>query len=314
MDLLAKVDESFLETIEGEKGGMVLTTPEAIGEIVARLDEPVEQVAGGSAGNTTFAAARAGLRCTFLGKVGDDATGALYQEQFRRLGGDDSRFKLGLVATGTCLSLITPDSERTMRTDLGAAATLAPEDITVRDFNGCRHAHIEGYLLFNEALFRRVLECAKDAGCTISLDLASFEVVGAAKEILPELLTEYVDLLIANEDEAAAMLDKPAEAPLDEMAMALNQYASLVVVKGGANGCYISQEGKCIHVPGVPGVIPVDTTGAGDVWAAGFLHGWLSGDPLKTCGERGNAFGAAVVQRIGAKLEEDAWENLGFPA
>ena len=204
VDAIALVEESFVAQIDGDKGGMVLVDAPTIASLIASLPKAAIAAPGGSAGNTLFALARMGASTSFLGKTGNCAEGDFYRESFSKLGGDASRFKIGNVPNGRCLSLVTPDGERTMRTDLGAAMTLAPEEISVSDFAGCAHAHIEGYLLFNEALMRRVLESAKEAGCTISLDLASFEVVNATKSILPVLLRDYVDIVFANEEEGGA--------------------------------------------------------------------------------------------------------------
>ncbi|MFO7725628.1 MAG: PfkB family carbohydrate kinase [Oceanipulchritudo sp.] len=129
LDVLSKIPESFLEQVGGEKGGMTLTDAESIAKWMAELPEPFTEAPGGSAGNTVFAAARLGLRTTFLGKIGNDTGGTFYRERFEVLGGDASRFKAGTIPNGRCLSLITPDSERTMRTDLGAAATLSPDEV-----------------------------------------------------------------------------------------------------------------------------------------------------------------------------------------
>ena len=308
VDVLARVPEAFLQQVGGEKGGMVLVDAADIGQWMAELPDGFAEAPGGSAGNTLFAASRLGLRTTFVGKTGNDAGGEFYRRRFAELGGDAKRFKIGNQANGRCLSLITPDSERTMRTDLGAAATLVPSEVTPADFLGCRHAHIEGYLLFNEELMRSVLEAAKSSGSTISVDLASFEVVGAAREILPGILRDYVDVVLANEEEAAAYLEKE-EAP-EEMAKELGQICQVAVVKAGAHGAWIVRGEETVFAPALPGIQPVDTTGAGDYWAAGFLSGWLKGKRLETCGHWGSLLGAEIVQVIGASLPEETWERV----
>lgn len=308
LDLLARVPESFLEEVGGDKGGMVLTDVDTLGKWLARLPEPPVQAPGGSSGNTTFAAAQLGLRTAFIGKVGDDVEGNFYRDRFKEIGGDPARFKIAQEATGQCLSLITPDSERTMRTSLGAAATLSPEEITPKDFIGCSHAHIEGYLLFNEQLMLKVLQAAKEATCTVSMDLASFEVVKAAEALLPDLLTRYVDLVFANEEEAAAFLGR--EDSEERMAEALGTYCDLAVVKGGARGAWIARGGERLHCPALPGIEAIDTTGAGDYWAAGFLAGWLKGKPLDTCAAMGARLGGAIVQVIGAELPDEEWNAI----
>ena len=308
IDVLARIPDSFLEQVGGEKGGMVLTDADTIGKWMAQLPEPFEEAPGGSSGNTIFAAARLGVRTTFIGKTGNDAGGTFYRERLKALGGDATRFKTGTIPNGRCLSLITPDSERTLRTDLGAAATLSPEEITPADFIGCSHAHIEGYLLFNPDLMQAVLKSAKSANCTISLDLASFEVVKAAGETLPELLREYVDLVFANEDEAAAF--HGGQDTLGNYAAELAELCDLAVVKAGADGAWIAKGTEVFHTKAIPGITAVDTTGAGDFWAAGFLAGWLNGKPLEVCADWGARLGAEIVQVIGAELPDENWDQI----
>lgn len=308
IDVLARVEDAFLASVGGEKGGMVLTDSESIGQWMAQLPGPYTEAAGGSAGNTVFAASRLGVRTTFIGKTGNDSGGAFYRERFERIGGDASRFKIGEVANGRCLSLITPDGERTLRTDLGAAATLTPAEVTPADFIGCRHAHIEGYLLFNPELMLQVLNCAREAACTVSLDLASFEVVRAARGDLPALINEYVDLVFANEEEAAAYCGK-SDTP-GNMAATLGELCDLAVVKAGARGAWLARGTEVTHAPALQGIRAVDTTGAGDYWAAGFLTGWLRGKPLEICADWGARLGAEVVQVIGAQLPEETWKKI----
>lgn len=308
IDFLAHVDDAFLETIDGEKGGMVLVDDETITGILARIAGPVAQAPGGSSGNTTFTAARLGLKAAFVGKVGAGQGGEFYRRRFEELGGDASRFLVGELPNGRCLSLITPDAKRTMRTHLGAAMTLRPEEITVERFAGARHVHIEGYLLFNHDLMMAVLRAAKSAGCTISLDLASFEVVEAARAFLPALLEEFVDLVFANEDEAARIVGDAGDFPA--MARALARWCRIAVVKLGAEGSLVAEGDAITTIAPVRVAEAVDTTGAGDAFGAGFLFGWLRGRDLATCGRMGSELGAAVVQVDGAEIPADEWEAV----
>ena len=204
VDSITHVSEAFISTIAGAKGGMELVNADAMHTLIESIEGPIVTSPGGSAGNTTFAVSRMGLASKFLGTLGRCPQGQWYREQFEKLGGNSRSFKYADQANGHCLSMVTPDGERTMRTDLGAAMLLSPDEVSVEDFSDCQHAHFEGYLLFNEALIRKLLSCAQAANCTISLDLASFEVVHASKSILPELLENYVDIVFANEDEASA--------------------------------------------------------------------------------------------------------------
>lgn len=308
VDSIAMIDESFLERVEGDKGGMVLVDGPTIEKLIEQLSASPSAAPGGSAGNTLFALARMGADAKFLGKVGNCARGNFYRERFAELGGDSSRFKQGEQGNGHCLSLVTPDGERTMRTDLGAAMTLAPEEITPADFSGCDHAHIEGYLLFNEALMQRVLESAKEAGCRISLDLASFEVVHAAKATLPAILENYVDVVFANEEEAEAYTGIKGDFPA--MAEALAELCEIAAVKVGPQGSFVASGGEVQKIDAVPVNAVIDTTGAGDLWAAGFLFGLSKGRSLADCARIGSALGAAVVQQQGSVLPEAIWANI----
>ncbi len=308
VDSLARVSEEFLKGIEGAKGGMELVDTETMGQLLAKLEAEVVEAAGGSAGNTIFTLARLGLHATFLGKIGNDAGAEFYKSRFTELGGDPSRFKDGDVPNGRCLSLVTPDSERTMRTDLGAAMTLSPQEISADDFRDCEHAHLEGYLLFNRALMKKVLDSAKEAGCTISIDLASFEVVNATKDILPGILANYVDILFANEEEANAFTGKGTD--FEGMARELGLYCDTAVVKVGKDGSYICRNGKVTAVEPVHVDNVVDTTGAGDLWAAGFLYGRLTNREVRDCGRFGSLLGAEVVQVMGAAIPDDRWKMV----
>ena len=308
VDAIAQVDESFVEQIDGDKGGMVLVDATAIDTLLGSLSDQPLKAPGGSAGNTLFTLARLGNRTSFLGKTGNCSEGEFYRQQFAQLGGDTSRFKIGDQANGQCVSLVTPDGERTMRTNLGAAMTLAPEEISAADFAGCNHAHIEGYLLFNEALMMRVLESAKAAGCTISLDLASFEVVHATSAILPAILRDTVDIVFANEEEAEAFTGIKDDYPA--MARKLAEYCEIVAVKVGAHGSYIAHDGEVTKVEPMHAAKVIDTTGAGDLWAAGFLHGWSNKLDNAQSAKIGSILGAAVVQVQGSVLPPHVWDDV----
>ena len=312
VDSLAHVSDAFLQTVSGAKGGMELVDSGALAKLLATIaaeDIQLVQAPGGSAGNTAMGVAKLGLPVTFLGKLGNEVSAEFYRERFQLIGGDTSRFKSGDQANARCLSMVTPDGERTMRTDLGAAATLDPSEISAADFADCEHAHIEGYLLFNRALMDQVLRSAKEAGCTISLDLASFEVVHAAGADLKEILREYVDVVFANEDEAGAFFGD-ASLGYEAMAAELGKLCRTAVVKMGADGAWIFQDGASERVQAEKVEKVVDTTGAGDLWAAGFLHGWLRGKSPLYCGKLASKVGAEVVQIDGAAIPDDRWEII----
>ena len=308
VDSLVHVSDGFIESIDGAKGGMELVNAEQMQELISKVGSEIVEAPGGSAGNTIFALAKTGVQTTFLGKIGNDAGAEFYKNAYASMGGNTDHFKVGEVPNGRCLSMITPDSERTMRTDLGAAMGLSPEEITVEDFKDCKHAHIEGYLLFNPELLDKVVNCAKEAGCTTSIDLASFEVVHAAADRLPEILKNTIDIVFANEEEAEAYCGK--DKTYEDMARDLAQLCSIAVVKLGKEGSLVCKGDELVEVEPVRVENVIDTTAAGDFWAAGFLHGWINGKSLKGAGQCGSLLGAEVVQVIGSVLSDETWSKL----
>jgi sugar/nucleoside kinase (ribokinase family) len=309
MDLLARVDDAFLAAhVAGDKGGMVLVDDTDIEGMVSKIGSDITMIPGGSAANATLGAAKLGLRVTYLGKIGGDITAEHYRQNFVAAGGDDSRFKRASLPNGRCLSLVTPDGQRTLRTHLGAAMTLAPSEVSLADFKGCRHAHIEGYLMFNPALANTVVQTARAAGCTISLDLASFEVVNVARDWLLAQLKQGVHAVFANEDEVRALFQ--TDASYDAYARKLAAYGCIAAVKMGKDGAWIAQ-GKDLHrIQPTPVSRVVDTTGAGDAWAAGFLYGHLRGASLKAAGAIGSLLGGECVQHLGAGIPEVHWSRI----
>jgi len=306
VDLLINVDDAFLAGVPGGKGGMVLVSPVELNDILSQAGGKAVQVAGGSAGNTIFGLAKLGVPTSFLGKVGKDPTGEFYTRRLAELGGETRNFRYSDgVYTGRCLCIVTPDSERTMRTDLGAAATITALDVTPDVFQGITHVHIEGYAMFAAEFFEKVLRLAKQAGCVVSLDLASYEVVNAVKNHLLEILP-LVDIVFANEDEARAFCgcDEPGE-----QLKKLLFYSRTAVVKLGSRGCCIMENGHPVIIPTTP-VKAVDTTGAGDLWQAGFIYGYLRGLPLSACVRCGAVLGAEVVQVIGAEIPAGRWTDI----
>jgi sugar/nucleoside kinase (ribokinase family) len=310
MDLLARVPEEFLQrNVAGEKGGMVLVDHDEMERIVDLLDGEPAYATGGSAANATFNAARLGLRTTFLGKLGADNLARVYRHAFETAGVDGTRFKQGALANARCLALVTPDAQRTLRTCLGAAMTLAPTEISTLDFAGCRHAHIEGYLVFNRALADAVLTAARAAGCTTSLDLSSFEVVNASRDWLFSQFRRGIDVVFANEDEIRAVFQDETS-DYATLAKKLAALGVLAAVKVGKDGAWIARDGELHQIKSVPVADVVDTNGAGDAWAAGFLFGHLRGWPLPASGALASLLGAETVMHMGPIIPETHFEIL----
>ncbi|MBI4622184.1 MAG: adenosine kinase [Verrucomicrobia bacterium] len=307
MDLLARVSDAFLQqNVAGEKGGMVLVEHDEMQRIVGLLDARPAYSTGGSAANATYNAARLGLRATFLGKLGNDDLARVYCQAFDAAGVDGSRFKHGAQANARCLALVTPDAQRTMRTHLGAAMTLAPDEVGAADFHGCRHAHIEGYLVFNRALADAVLAAARAAGCTTSLDLSSFEVVNASRDWLFRQFHRGIDVVFANEDEIRALF-QDATSDYGTLARKLEGHGVLAAVKVGKDGAWLAHAGQLHFVQPVAVANVVDTNGAGDAWAAGFLFGHLRGWSLPACGALASLLGAETVAHMGPIIPESHW-------
>ena len=310
MDLLAHVPESFLAThVAGDKGGMVLVDHTDIARLVAKLDTDYAVTPGGSAANATLGAVRLGLRATYVGKIGADKTAADYHANFVAAGADGARFKRTSLPNGRCLSLVTPDGQRTMRTHLGAAMTLSPDEISPADFAGARHAHIEGYLMFNPALAGKVVASARAAGCTLSLDLSSFEVVNMARDWLFAQIKQGFDVIFANEDEIRALFQDQTSG-YATLAQKLARPGGIAAVKMGKDGAWIARGAELHRIAPVKVSRVVDTTGAGDAWAAGFLYGYLRGYALPAAGAIGSLLGAECVQHLGATIPEMHWPRL----
>lgn len=309
MDLLATVPEAFLQNVAGEKGGMVLVDPDEMHRILSLLEIAPAYSTGGSSANATFNAARLGLRTSFLGKLGNDTLADSYRQSFEAAGVDASRFKRGALPNARCLALVTPDAQRTLRTCLAAAMTLSPDEISPADFAGCRHAHIEGYLVFNQALAGAVLAAARAAGCTVSLDLSSFEVVGASREWLFSQFHKGIDVVFANEDEIRALYqDRTSD--YATLARRLAGHGVLAAVKLGGDGAWLA-EGETLHrVEPVVVSDVIDTNGAGDAWAAGFLYGYLRQWPLPACGALASLMGAETVRHLGPIIPTSHWPEV----
>jgi sugar/nucleoside kinase (ribokinase family) len=194
-----------------------------------------------------------------------------------------------------------------MYTYLGASSEMKPEEILAQHFENASIVHIEGYLLFNEALLFASLKAAKKSGALISLDLASYTVVEASMHILSDLIHDYVDIVIANEDEARAFTGFSNEEKAIE---GLAKNAEIAILKVGKRGSLIGQNGKVVKVDRLGSGDALDTTGAGDLWAAGFLYGFVNGYPIEACGRLGSACGWEVCQVIGASIPDEGWERI----
>ena len=308
MDFCLYEFADFVEASGAQVGGMVMVGHTVIDGVLAKSGNEPSVVPGGSACNTIVGIGRLGAKARFIGKRGDDELGRRLEESIRRAGVEPV---LGVSpsATGRVLSIITPDAQRSMLTCLGASSEMLPEEIKQSFFEDCAVAHIEGYLLFNPALLMSALNAAKSAGALVSLDLASYTVVESSLDTLNKIVDGgLVDILIANEDEAAAFTGLKDESAAAE---ALGKRAPVAVMKLGKRGSMILHGGrKAVIAPYGDGRPAVDTTGAGDLWAAGFLYGLVRGYDLERCGALGSACGYEVCQVVGAHIPDDGWARI----
>lgn len=306
VDMLAAEDDRFLEAAGAAKGGMTLVEREYIDDLISRTGKPPAVVSGGSACNTAVGVAMLGGAARFVGKRGEDHLGDVFEADLVRHGVEPHLFR-SPSPTGRVLSVITPDAQRTMFTYLGASAEMMPAEITPGCFAGAAIVHVEGYLLFNRDLMAAVLKAARDAGAKISLDLASFNVVEESRDLLNQIVADYIDILIANEDEAFAYTGIRDE---EQSLEALAKETEIAVLKTGPRGSLIRGGGETARIERVGDGSAVDTTGAGDLWAAGFLYGIVSGYSLSRSGALGSACGHAVCQTVGARIDEHGWQRI----
>ncbi len=306
VDILIHEGDDFLKKTGAVKGGMTLVDKETIDRNLVLSSGNASIIPGGSACNTIVGIGKLGGTAKFVGKCGQGHMGNLIEADLRKQNVMPVLFR-SASPTGRVLSIISPDAQRSMFTFLGASGETRPEEITVKLFKDAAVVHVEGYMLFNPELIWAALSAAKSAGAKISLDMASFTVVNESKELLGQLIDNFVDVLIANEDEAKAYTGHSDELLAID---ALSAQADVAVLKVGPRGSYISYEGNTVTIEPVGDGYALDTTGAGDMWAAGFLFGLVNGYSIEKCGRLGSACGYEVCQVVGANIPDEGWERI----
>ena len=307
VDILLLESEQFLVSTGAKKGGMVhVDINTVIDDILSKSSAKQSVVPGGSACNTIVGIGRLGGPARFVGKRGNDDLGRLFEASLKNQNVEPVLFTSN-NPTGRVLSIITPDTQRSMFTFLGAASDMKPEEILPRYFEDAAIVHIEGYLLFNGALLLASLKAAKKSGALISLDLASYTVVEASKHLLDDIVNDYVDIVIANEDEARAFTGFTNE---EKALISLAKKSDTAVLKIGKRGSLVSHCGTVTKVDRMGSGEAVDTTGAGDLWASGFLYGLVNDYPIEACGKLASACGYEVCQVVGAEIPDEGWERI----
>lgn len=306
VDILIKLEnDDALVKYDLPKGSMQLVNrikSERILEGTRELDRTI--ASGGSAANTIHGLAALGVETGFIGTIGKDHWGELFEKDIVD-NGIEPKLYYSNTESGRAVALVSRDSERTFATYLGAAVELNAGDITEKVFTGYDYLYIEGYLVQNEELIRKAVRMAKHLGLKVALDLSSYNVVQENLIVFRDLIKKNVDILFANEEEAKVYTGKdPADALMD-----ISKDVEIGVVKLGEKGSIIKRGDEIAEV-GVIKVNSIDTTGAGDLFASGFLYGLIKEMPLKRCGEIGALLSGKVIEIIGPKPDSHLWDNI----
>lgn len=305
VDVLARTEDDFLARQNMPKGSMSLID-EARAEAIYQAMGPATEISGGSAANTIAGVASFGGRAAFIGKVKDDVLGRAFSHDIRAAGVSFNTppAKDG-PATARSFILVTPDGERTMNTYLGAAQNLSPKDVNEDDVAAAAITYLEGYLwdpLEAKEAFRKAAKIAHGAGRQVALTLSDAFCVGRYRaEFLDLIRTRTVDLVFANEGELKSLYET---ADFDTALSGLRKDAKLAVVTRSEKGAVVASAEKTEAVPAFPIERVVDATGAGDLFAAGFLHGFAKGFPHADSAKLGAMAAAEVISHIGARPEK----------
>ena len=306
LDVLIRLDSDETLTKTGlVKGAMDLIDESKMIEIQrSQSDLKRSEAPGGSVCNTMRALARLGAEVGYIGKVGNDAIADFYINETKKAGVKPFFVRTEGIS-GCSTVMISPDGERTMATFLGPAAALDAAEIDDDTLNQYDCLYMEGYLISNDKLFLPMLKRAKSCGLKVALDLSNFNIVTGFKDLLKEVIPVYVDVLFSNESEAAAYTGLPANEAINLMA----QEVEKVVVTVGKDGVWAMENGLKMHQKALSDRV-VDTTGAGDHFAAGFLFGYSQGADLDRSMQIGSLLSANVIDTVGAQIPETRWEEI----
>jgi sugar/nucleoside kinase (ribokinase family) len=319
VDVIAHADDADIARLGLNKGTMTLVDAAAADRLYAAMGPAVE-VSGGSAANTIAALASLGGSGAFIGKVGDDQLGTIFRHDMTALGitfttavapaGPPARPSTGLStglsngpSTGRCLVLVTPDAQRTLQTCLGVAGDLGPEDVDAAEIAAARVTYLEGYLWDKpraREAFVHAAGIAHEAGRTVALSLSDPFCVDRHRADFLDLVDNHVDVLFANEDEVVSLYQ---EHSFDAALQRVRAHCQIAALTRSEKGSVIIAGDEVHVVDAEPVAHVVDTTGAGDAFAAGFLFGVTRGLRLETCARIGAITAAEVISHIGARAE-----------
>lgn len=305
VDVLARADDDFLIRQGMVKGTMRLITEQEAEEIYEHMG-PAREISGGSAANTAAGLAALGSKAGFIGRVRNDQLGAVFSHDIRAQGVEyTTEPATDGLATARSLILVTPDGHRTMNTFLGASTRLSSDDLDARQIARGEVLYIEGYLWDAPEAKRAILDAIQishRAGNRVAFTLSDRFCVDRHRPEFLELVKNHVDILFANEDELNALYETGS---LEDAARQVVRDCEIVAVTRSEKGAVVLRQAERHGVPAVPGVAVVDTTGAGDLFAAGFLHGLTAERPLAECGAMGCLAAAEAISHMGARPEGD---------
>lgn len=306
VDVIADADDAFLAREGMHKGAMRLIDESEATRLYHAMG-PGRELSGGSAANTVAGLASLGLRAGFVGQLADDQLGEIFQHDIRSLGVEfRTPAKRGIGATGRCLIVVTPDAQRTMNTHLGAAQMLGAHAVDAAEVAQARILYLEGYLWDPEgprAAMHKAMDAARAAGTKIAFTLSDSFVVDRHRDDLLRLLADKrIDILFANE---AELLHLAASADFESAVVNIGASVPTLVATRSERGAVAVRDAQYVHVLAEPIVELVDTTGAGDLFAAGFLAGEARGSSLEDSLRLGAICAAEVIQHYGARPEAD---------
>ena len=306
VDVLLKLEsDNVLAEVGIAKGAMDMINRDQM-VTIRKTQENLErsQAPGGSVCNTMRAMACLGAKTGFIGKIGDDTVGEYYEQELKKAGVAPYFLRTEGIS-GSCTVLISPDGERTMGTFLGPGPDITSKEIKDEILRKYNCIYIEGYLLVNEELVKGTMQKAKNAGLKVALDLSNFNIVNAFHGLLEDIIPNYVDILFSNESEAEAFTGLKAQ----DAVKALSEKVEISLVTLGKEGALVGSKGQVISVPAEGGK-PVDTTGAGDHFAAGFLYGQSIGATLEQSARIGSLLAGYIIDVVGAQIPDDKWEQI----
>ncbi len=310
IDYLCSVEEEDLAKLGLNKGTMLLIDSERQAEIVDYTKEKdIKYSPGGSCPNTMVTLRSLGIETTLAGGVGRDELGAMYRRRLTECGVKDECVDKDAV-TGTSIILLTSDKERTMNTFLGANRLFGPEDVNTESASNADLFYFTGYMWDTECQknsVKKVLDIYKQKGKKIAFDIADPFAVGRYRQTFLTLIRDYCDIVFANSEEARFLLDNY---DAYECCKSLGKLCPIAIVKNGKKGSYISRDKTIYEIPLYGTDTPVDTTGAGDTYAAGFLYGFLKGYDIETTGKIASYLAGEIISQIGAQFDENKIKTI----